>query len=166
MEARPRRDRIYVRENDTDREHNRCPGHGVTPDGETFPTVTHTYIFIDDVLAQPVNPPGFPDTWGVYSGDSPGLPAGSPVIADYEMDPDIVHDPEYGPLLADALLSLPTLSLVTDVDNLDIYANPEMRGPEWERPVSVEFWPADDPDLASRSMPASASRVVLPDGNM
>ncbi|HEY53130.1 MAG TPA: hypothetical protein G4N94_06700 [Caldilineae bacterium] len=116
-----------------------------TLDGDALPTVTHTYIFLADVLAQPAHPAGFPDTWGVYSGDSPGLPAGSPVIADYEMDPEIVGNPAYGPLLPTALQSLPTLSLVTDVANLDIYANPEMRGPEWERPVSVEFWPAGDP---------------------
>ena len=116
-----------------------------TPEGEISPAITHSYIFVEDVLAQPAQPAGFPDTWGVYSGDSPGLPAGSPVIADYAMDPEIVDHPEYSPLLPHALQSLPTLSLVTDVDNLDIYANPEMRGPEWERPVSVEFWPAGDP---------------------
>ena len=40
---------------------------------------THTYIFLDEVLTQPQDPPGFPKTWGGYEG--------RPVRADYEMGP-------------------------------------------------------------------------------
>ena len=82
----------------------------------------HTYIFLDDVKNQPANPPGFP------SGE------------DYGMDPDIVNSAQYGPLMNDALLSLPTVSITTDMGNLfgsnGIYTN---QGADWERPTSVEL---------------------------
>ncbi|MBI1879976.1 MAG: lamin tail domain-containing protein, partial [Chloroflexi bacterium] len=65
------------------------------------PVNTQTYIFLDNVLAQPANPPGFPDTWGTHVVDFLGYKRGSPVQADYEMDPDIVNDLRYGPTLKD-----------------------------------------------------------------
>ena len=34
------------------------------------------------------------------------------------MDPDVVNDPRYKSLMDDALLAVPTLSLVTDLENL------------------------------------------------
>ena len=56
------------------------------------------------------------------------------------MDPKVVEDRAYGDRLRDSLLSLPSLSLVTGVENLDIYfADPSARGTEAERPVSVEW---------------------------
>jgi hypothetical protein len=55
------------------------------------------------------------------------------------MDPEIVNDPRYGPTLKDGLLSIPTLSIVTDVQSFKIYANPRERGVDWEEPVSVEL---------------------------
>src|SRR5690606_21459554 len=48
-------------------------------------------------------------------------------------------DPVYGDLLKEGLLDLPTVSLVTDMANLDIYSTPQGRGREFERPVSVEW---------------------------
>jgi hypothetical protein len=93
---------------------------------------THTYVFVDDVLAQPEDPRGFPATWGIHKN-------GDPVIADYEMDPEIVNSPSDRNLIRNALKSIPTLSLVTDAQNLDIYANPGERGEAWERPVSAEL---------------------------
>ena len=96
------------------------------------PVDTHTYIFLDDVLAQPKNPPGFPRTWGGYEG--------SPVLADYEMDLEVVNDPRYRGAIKAALQAIPTLSLVTDMPDFhDLYANPGRRGRAWERPVSVEL---------------------------
>jgi hypothetical protein len=80
---------------------------------------THTYIFLDDVLRQ-TKPPGFP-------------------LFDYEMDPDVVNDPRYRQTIKEDLKSIPTLSIVTAVENFDIYMNPRERGPAWERPVSVEL---------------------------
>jgi hypothetical protein len=93
---------------------------------------THTYLFLDSILTQPADVPGFPSTWGTHQ-------SGEPVIADYEMDPEVVNDPHSGELIRSALKSIPTLSLVTDVQNLDIYANPGERGVAWERPVSAEL---------------------------
>jgi len=93
-------------------------------------TATNSYIFLDDAIHQPVLPSGFPTNWG-YVGP------------DYEMDPDIVDDdpPVYGPLMESAMLSLPSISIVTDLDHLfgssGIYSNPTSEG--WERPTSVEF---------------------------
>jgi hypothetical protein len=98
---------------------------------------THTYIFLDSILAQPANPPGFPSTWGIHKN-------GEPVIADYEMDPEVVNSPSDRDLIRDAFKSIPTLSLVTDVQDLDIYANPGERGEAWERPVSAELIYPDD----------------------
>ena len=95
---------------------------------------TQTYVFLDDILVQPAVPPGMPATW-------------NGVAADYQMDPEIVDDPAYYGTLTDALQSLPTMSIVTDQDNLfdpatGIYANPLAEG--WERPVSLEYFdPAD-----------------------
>ncbi|MCB0210570.1 MAG: lamin tail domain-containing protein [Anaerolineae bacterium] len=82
---------------------------------------TQTYLFLDDVVRQPPNPPGFP--------------AG----ADYEMDARVVDDPRYSQSIAEALQAIPTISLVSDAKNLDIYQNSEERGVLWERPISVEF---------------------------
>jgi hypothetical protein len=101
---------------------------------------THTYIFGDDVIHQPANPPGWPT--GTINGQ----------ILDYQMDPEIViDDPRYSDLVDDALLSIPTISLVTDLDYLfdpaiGIYVNAGQRGDDdddgpgqWERPTSVEL---------------------------
>ncbi|MCK6501614.1 MAG: CotH kinase family protein, partial [Nitrospira sp.] len=92
---------------------------------------THTYLFARDVLGQPAAPAGFPTSW-----------AG--IAADYAMDPRITQSATYGSLTTNALRHLPTLSVVTDTDNLfggsrGIYANPERNGVAWERPVSLEW---------------------------
>ena len=60
------------------------------------------------------------------------------------MDPDVVNDPRYKDLMDDALLSIPTISLVTPLANLfdsqtGIYVNAVEDGRDWERPVSVEL---------------------------
>jgi hypothetical protein len=63
---------------------------------------------------------------------------------DYGMDPDVVNDSRYKNLIDDALLAIPTISLVTDLANLfnastGIYVNAGQRGIAWERPTSVEL---------------------------
>ncbi|MBN1481594.1 T9SS C-terminal target domain-containing protein [candidate division KSB1 bacterium] len=121
----------------------------------TSAPMTHTYLFLDDVLAQPNDPPGYPDEWGPYTAI-----AGT-AIADYEMDPDITENPLYAPFMKEALLSIPTLSLVTKKENLFshstdadeggiyIYTGPPEAGDvpglgdDWERPASAEFFTAD-----------------------
>jgi len=91
---------------------------------------THSYIFLDDVIHQPANPPGFPSTW-------------NSTTADYEMDPDVVNDSRYQGLMHESLLSLPSISIVTDQDKLfgtsGIYSNSTLGGVAWERPASVEW---------------------------
>jgi hypothetical protein len=107
---------------------------------------THSYIFLDQVIHQPSDPPGWPAAWGVYNEYYPGLPPkGAPVPADYEMDPRIVEDPQYQDTIIDSLLSIPSLSLVTVPKNFDIYARAVERGEAWERPVSVELIDPNDP---------------------
>lgn len=99
-------------------------------------TDTKTYLFPASVLHQPAGPAGYPTQW-MESG-------GAAYPADYAMDPRIVTNAAYSNKMAGALLSLPTLSLVTDVPNLfdrytGIYANPLMATTNWERAVSVEW---------------------------
>ena len=103
-------------------------------------TTTHSYVFVEDVHTQDNAPPGYPSTWKSDSGGT--LPA------DYEMDPEITENPRYTDVLEDALLAVPTISLVTDVEHLfsetkGIYQNPQSQGALWERPVSVEWLYAD-----------------------
>ncbi len=60
------------------------------------------------------------------------------------MDPEVVNDARYKDLIDDALLSIPSLSLVTPLANLfgagtGIYVNALQDGIAWERPVSMEL---------------------------
>jgi hypothetical protein len=92
----------------------------------TSPSVTHTYVFLDEVLVQ--DGAGMPQTWE----------------GDYAMDPRVVNDPRYAATIRDDLLAVPTLSLVMNVDDWfgdtnGIYSHPHRKGIEWERPVSAEL---------------------------
>ncbi len=101
-------------------------------------TQAQTYIFPTDVITQSQQQAlsaGYPSSWSGYPGD-------------YEMDPQICTDSDYANLMEEALLSIPTVSITTDKDNLfdpstGIYANPTKRGDEWERPASAEFFNRD-----------------------
>lgn len=110
---------------------------------------TQTFLFLQDVVSQSANPEGYPTTWGPYVSISGIAPA------DYGMDPEVTTDPEYSGLIDDALLSLPSISLVADKNhffskNTDpgsggiyIYTGAPTGsgiGKGWERPVSVEFF--------------------------
>ena len=102
---------------------------------------THTYLFAEHVLRQPNNPAGFPV--------GPTVQAGYP--SDYEMDPAIVNDPLYAPQMKDALLALPIMSISMKMDDMfgavnGIYTHPLNRGPQWEKPCSLEFIPVDGKD--------------------
>ncbi|MEM9656942.1 MAG: CotH kinase family protein, partial [Planctomycetota bacterium] len=67
---------------------------------------TQTYLYLDDVVDQPASPSGFPSSWG-----------GAPAV-DYAMDPQVVNDPAYSQDLIDGLREIPTLSIVTPVEDL------------------------------------------------
>jgi len=94
---------------------------------------TQSYFFLDDVLEQSRNEES-PQEWpeGNINGQD----------MDYGMDPDIVNlDPQ---AVKTSILSLPSISIVTDIDNLlhseaGIYVNASERGRAWERPASIEL---------------------------
>ncbi|MHC4740617.1 MAG: CotH kinase family protein, partial [Planctomycetota bacterium] len=91
-----------------------------------------TYIFLDNVLAQSAYPSGFPTFW-------------NGTRSDYEMDPAILNDSRYRDRMKSSLLSLPVISIATEIDNLfdsdtGIYANPTNRGIAWEKPASAEYF--------------------------
>ena len=122
-------------------------------------TVTQTYIFTSDVIHQTNTPSGYPDKWGPYSRISGNA------TADYEMDPDMVADADFAEDLKTSLLSIPTMSLVTDKDyffshstdpdsgGIYIYTGAPTSnttyalGRGWERPVSLEFFDNDSASL-------------------
>ncbi len=102
---------------------------------------THTYLFVADVLEQSDDQPGLPDRWNGQT-------------ADYGMDPDVVNDPAYRDLMDDAMLALPTLSVVTERDNLwandGLYLNTTRGAPagagadfQYEFEASAELLHAD-----------------------
>ena len=103
---------------------------------------TQTYLFTSDVVLQSGVPAGYPTTW-----------TGTP--ADYSMSQNAVDLPliagnagftvaQAREVIADSLRAIPTISIVMNKDDLfhpttGIYTNPEARGPDWERPTSVEY---------------------------
>lgn len=117
---------------------------------------TCTYLFYNDIVHQPVNPPGYPLKWGPYTGIS------GTAIADYEMDPELLADSTSIAGLITAMKSLPVISLVTDkgylfslsqnpdTGGIYIYTGPPLTnttnglGSGWERPVSFEYFDASD----------------------
>jgi hypothetical protein len=96
-----------------------------------------TYLLLDDVIRQ--SPTGAAPTpeW------PPPRTSGGQVY-DYGMDPDIVNNATWGPLMKDGLKSLPSFSIVMKLGDLfdpvsGIYANPSGDEIAWERPGSLEL---------------------------
>jgi hypothetical protein len=117
-------------------------------------TITQTYLFPDDIIHQPNNPAGYPSTWGPFLS----IPGVAP--ADYEMDPEMIADPQFANSVKKALRDLPVISLVTDknylfsktvsADTGGIYiytGTAQGVGYGWERPVSFEYF--DDSESVS-----------------
>ncbi len=105
--------------------------------------ITHSYFFIGK--AAELSPDG--------QKPGPGWPEPdyNRQYINYGLDPDVLNDPKYRDKLSGALLSIPTISLVTDVKNLfdpktGIYVNALRRGAEWERPASIELIYPDGKD--------------------
>lgn len=93
---------------------------------------SRTYIYIEKVKTQSY--PG---------GDWPDYNVNGQTI-DYPMDPVIVNDSRYINLIDDALLDIPSISVITDNKNLfdpttGIYVNALNHGEEWEKECSVEL---------------------------
>lgn len=103
-------------------------------DGAPRGAVTHTFLFPADIVRQSPDgfpPPGFPIKWGANR-------------VDYGMDPDVVNDPVYRDQMVPALKSLPSFSLVMDLEDLfgeqrGIYAHSMQSGRQAERPCSLEL---------------------------
>ncbi|MFZ5896927.1 MAG: CotH kinase family protein [Myxococcota bacterium] len=101
--------------------------------------VTHSYTFPKRVVE--LSPDGKSPGTG---WPAPRAPGGTQQAMDYGMDPDVTRSAEYQGLVEPALLSLPNLSIVTDLPNLfdatiGIYANALNEGVEWERFASLEL---------------------------
>lgn len=117
----------------------------IDPSG-TGTVTTSTYLFPEDIIRQSDNPTGYPSNWGKYT-DISGVAKG-----DYGMDPEIVNHPDYKNLMVPSLLSVPTVSVVTnksylfsleqhpDTGGIYIYTGANGKtGDNWERPVSAEL---------------------------
>jgi hypothetical protein len=100
-------------------------------------TVTHTYLFLEQIVAQPSKPAGFPTNWGCCGNVNdvsatatfpPASTAPGVIPADYAMDMDPVRvDPlnTNSPIdaaklqrLKDGLREIPTLSIVMKTDDI------------------------------------------------
>ncbi|HYW81350.1 MAG TPA: lamin tail domain-containing protein, partial [Thermoguttaceae bacterium] len=97
---------------------------------------TQTYIFLDDVVDQ--SPDGEAPGVGWPTGDVNGQ------RINYGMDPDIVDGYNTIDEVKTSLLSIPTISMVTDLGNLfdessGIFVHAGSDGPAWERPASIEL---------------------------
>jgi len=102
-------------------------------------SISQTYVFTNNIVS--------------HSRDNilPGpewLALGSKQRISYGLDPEIYDNPKYSDQILDAFLSIPTISLVTDLGNLfdpdsGIYVNARFHGKEWERKASLELL---DPD--------------------
>uniref|UniRef100_UPI003565AA9E lamin tail domain-containing protein n=1 Tax=Pontiella sp. TaxID=2837462 RepID=UPI003565AA9E len=102
---------------------------------------TQTYFFLDDIIAQGSD----------VSGLDPAFPSGSVngQSFDYGMDTDITQSTTYSGEIESALKAIPSISIVTDPDNLfdsstGIYVNAdedhdEEAGEDWERETSIEL---------------------------
>ena len=120
--------------------------------GVSFNTVfTQTYLFPEDIIKQPNNPPGYPVNLGPYTAISGNA------IADYEMDSDLMKDPAFAQKVKSGLQKLPVVSIVSPIPNffststdpdqggILIYTGAPITnftyttGRGWERPASVEF---------------------------
>ena len=95
---------------------------------------TRTYLFIPVILRQTAGQ--FPAFWGTNGSEL--------VPAHYAMSADLAQNTQSREIVAEGLGSLPSLSIVTDPENLfasdtGIYLHPLERGTAWERPASVEM---------------------------
>ena len=97
---------------------------------------THTYLFISDIITQSSNGQAPGPGW-------PTAPVNSQII-DYGMDTQVTSATPYSSQIESALLSIPSISIVTDLKNFfdetsGIYVNAWEDGDEWERKTSVEL---------------------------
>ncbi len=97
---------------------------------------TRTYLFVDDIVEQ--SPAGQAPGTGWPTGNVNGQ------YINYGMDPNVVNNARWSGQIVDALLAIPSISLVTDLNNLfsastGIYVNARNDGRAWERRTSAEL---------------------------
>lgn len=94
---------------------------------------THSYLFLDEILRQPKEPPGVPSGPRAWNGIPPA----------YQMDARVVSDLAYRDRMREAFRSLPVVSLVCGRDELfgprGLYLNTMQRGTQWEKACSAEM---------------------------
>jgi len=110
----------------------------------SFP-VSRTYIFLDKVLEQDY--PG-----GEWPAENvQGILEPNAQYIDLPMDQEIVNHPDYAGSMVESMKDIPSLSVVTDLDNLfdpqiGIYVNASGHGHDWERECNVELIYPDGTD--------------------
>jgi hypothetical protein len=103
---------------------------------------SHSYLFLEDVIRQPATVPGYPN-------NSYSLGQGS-AVHDYEMDPDIVDDPNYSGSMIAAMRAVPSMSI--SIDPTDIFGGSGFYETEdIEKAVSLEILYADDPGASHQA---------------
>ncbi|MCF8413534.1 MAG: CotH kinase family protein [Melioribacteraceae bacterium] len=104
---------------------------------------TNTYLFVNQVLSlSPDNVKPGPEWMDSGVNDQE---------INYGMDPEIYNDSRYRDLMQQALLDIPSVSVVTNLGNLfdpdsGIYVNAFYHGKEWEREASLELLNPDGSD--------------------
>ncbi len=113
---------------------------------------THTYIFIEDVLNQPSSVPGFPHpkVRTSYQSDEK-------VTLDYGMDANVVSDPRYSKAIGAGLLSIPTISIVLDRE--DLFGWVETDGAGLDMRQSGVYWG----DTGRGSTRAASMELIYPE---
>ncbi len=95
----------------------------------TRAVATHTYLFLESVLAQTHRPAGYPADWNGYTNTS------------YTISTNAAAQPGHAAALRQALQAVPVLALTASVGDLfgteGVYANPTVDG--FERGVSAEW---------------------------
>ena len=95
-------------------------------------TATHTFIFVEKVRSQQYPGGAWPEE--NINGQ----------VLNYAVTQQVVDDSRYSGYIEEALLDLPSISLVSDQRHLfaadsGIYVNALFHGHDWERPVSLEL---------------------------
>ena len=103
--------------------------------------LTHSYIFPDQVVYQPILPAGFPNMW-ISDYSSPNGTATADTTGDYEMDPQVLTNNNNAAIVRQALREIPTVSLVTTIDTAfaptnGVYSGRRLNGNQ--RPVNAEM---------------------------
>lgn len=121
----------------------------LAPDTLPSRAVTHTYLYLDEVLYQPANPAGFPSIWGQHNA----FPDGN-VPADYEMDWDPIRvdpndpfssvDPQKLERFKQGMRELPSVSVVMNVNDMfgegnSLHWRSTQKTPLIEKPCSIEM---------------------------